>query len=193
VVSWCIMTVRERLLAVLWLLLLAPLSARGEVPGLVSQDDWFGQDKLLHFGISGGLAGVGYTGGALLFDAPQARWLTGAGVALGMGLGKEIHDAGRGGLFSFKDLTWDVLGTGTGLALSWAVERLFFPPEEPTTPVGAERQELVRVSALKCGGVGLPGGGRFTLTLSLGARGHPQEVPGSGRNTPVMLLLMGGW
>jgi putative lipoprotein len=187
------MTARESLLAVLWLSLLAPLSVRGGAPGLASQDDWLGQDKLLHFSVSVGLAGAGYTGGALLFEAPQARWLTGAGVALGMGLGKEIHDAGRGGFFSFKDLTWDVLGTGTGLALSWAVERLFFSPEEPATSAGAERQGLARVSALQRGVAGLPGGMRLTLSLSLGARGHPQEAPGSGRNTPVMLLLLGGW
>jgi putative lipoprotein len=184
VVSWRVMTARESLLAVWCLSLLVPLSARGEAPGLASQDDWLGQDKLLHFSISAGLAGAGYTGGALLFEAPQARWLTGAGVALGVGLGKELYDAGRGSIFSFKDLTWDVLGTGTGLALSWAVERLFFHPEAPG---------LVQVSSPERDGEGLQGGRRLTLTLSLGARGHPQEASGGGRNPPVTLLLRGGW
>jgi putative lipoprotein len=188
------MTVREGLLVVLCPLLLAPLSARGGAPGGAAQDDWLGQDKLLHFGVSAGLAGAGYTGGALLFEAPQARWLTGAGVALGAGLGKELYDAGRGGLFSFKDLTWDVLGTGTGLALSWAVERLFFRTETPVAPgEETEQQGLARVSGHQPGGAGLPGGMRLTLTLCLGTGGHPQGAPGNGRNAPVTLLLLGGW
>jgi putative lipoprotein len=188
------MTARESLLALLCLSLLVPLSARGGASGPSSRDDWFSQDKFLHFGVSAGLAGAGYTSGALLFDAPHARWLTGAGVALGVGLGKELYDAGRGSIFSWKDLSWDVLGTGTGLALSWAIERLFFPPREsPAPPTETERQGLAGVSGPLRGGAGLPGGVRLTLTLSLGARGHPQEAPGSGRNTPVTLLLLGGW
>lgn len=188
------MTARESLLALLCLSLLAPLSARGQAPEPAPQDDWFGQDKLLHFSVSVGLAGAGYTGGALLFDTPQARWLTGAGVALGAGLGKELYDAGRGSIFSFKDLSWDVLGTGTGLALSWAIERLFFSPREsPAPPAEPEQQGLARVSGPQRGGVGLAGGMRLSLTLSLGTWGNPQEAPGNGRNAPVMLLLMGGW
>ena len=174
------MTARESLLAVWCLSLLAPLSARGEAPGLAPQDDWFGQDKLLHFGVSAGLAGAGYTGGALLFEAPQARWLTGAGVALGAGLGKELYDAGRGSIFSFKDLTWDVLGTATGLTLSWAVDRLFF-------------QREARTPASQADGAGLPGGMRPTLAVSWSAGGHPQGGPGDGRNGAVVLLLLGGW
>src|SRR5688500_13599201 len=118
------MTAREGLLVVLCLSLLMPLSARGEEPEVPSGDDWFGQDKALHYGVSVGLAGAGYAGGAFLFEAPEARWLAGAGVALGAGLAKELYGAGRGSFFSFKDLTWDVLGTATGLALSWAIDRL---------------------------------------------------------------------
>ncbi|HEX8818904.1 MAG TPA: hypothetical protein VF794_03190, partial [Archangium sp.] len=114
------MTLRENLLALVCLSLLVPPSARGEEPEIPSRDDWFGQDKVLHFGVSAGLAGAGYGGGALLFDEPGARWLTGAGVALTAGVGKELHDAGRGSFFSFKDLTWDAVGTATGLGLSWA-------------------------------------------------------------------------
>jgi putative lipoprotein len=174
------MTARENLLAVLCLSLLAPLSARGEEPGIASRDDWFGQDKALHYGVSVGLAGAGYAGGALLSEAPEARWLSGAGVALGAGVAKELYDAGRGSFFSFKDLTWDVLGTATGLALSWAVDRLFF-------------QRDARVPASQGDGAGLPGGMRPTLALSLRAGGHPQGGLGDGRNGPVVLLLLGGW
>lgn len=176
------MTVRETLPALLCLSLLAPLSARGEVSEIPSRDDWFGRDKALHYSVSAGLAGAGYASGALLFEAPEGRWLTGAGVALGAGVAKELYDAGRGSFFSTKDLTWDVLGTATGLGLSWAVDRLFF-----------SREDTARMPAAQRGGAGLPGGMRPTLALCLNAWGHPQGVPGSGRNAPVVLLLSGGW
>ncbi|MGZ3458701.1 MAG: YfiM family protein [Archangium sp.] len=171
------MTGRESLLAVLCPLLLAPLSARGAVSEIPSRDEWFARDKPLHYGVSAGLACAGYAGGALLFDAPEGRWVTGVGVALGAGVAKEIYDAWRGSFFSPKDLTWDVLGTASGLALSWAVDRLL----------------LARAPASQEGRAGLPGGARLTLALSPGAGDHPQGAPGSGRNSPVMLLLSGGW
>ncbi|MFY0524646.1 hypothetical protein ACN28I_16270 [Archangium gephyra] len=173
------MTVRENLLAVVCLSLLVPLSARGAEPGRASGDDWFGQDKALHYSLSVGLAGAGYAGGALLFEAPEARWLSGAGVALGAGVAKEIYDAGRGTHFSFKDLTWDVLGTATGLGLSWAVDRLFFQRDAGAPASQADR-------------AGLPGGRRPTLAVSLNAGGHPQGGRGDGRNGAVVLLLLGG-
>lgn len=174
------MTVRENLLAVVCLSLLVPLSARGEAPGIASGDDWFGQDKALHYSLSAGLAGAGYAGGALLFEAPEARWLSGAGVALGAGVAKEFYDAGRGTYFSFKDLTWDVLGTATGLTLSWAVDRLFF-------------QRDARAPASQANGAGLSGGTRPTLAVSWISGGHPQGGLGDGRNGGVVLLLLGGW
>ncbi|MCY1080528.1 YfiM family protein [Archangium lansingense] len=183
------MTLRENLLFVLCLSLLAPLSARGEEVEIPSRDDWFGQDKALHFSVSAGLAGAGYAGGALLFDAPEARWLSGAGVALGAGLAKEVYDAGRGSFFSFKDLAWDVLGTATGLTLSWAVDRLFFQRDGSDLKGHAP----ARVSAYQGGRAGPPGGMRPTLALSLREGGHPQAGLGDGRNASVVLLLSGGW
>jgi putative lipoprotein len=181
------MTSRETLLAVLCLCLLAPLSARGEEPEIASRDDWFAQDKALHFGVSAGLAGAGYAGGALLFDAPGTRWLTGAGVALGAGIGKELYDAGRGSFFSFKDLTWDVVGTATGLGLSWAVDRLLFHREAPAS-TGSGALGLAREPASQRGGAM-----RLTLVLSEEGRAIPQGRPGGGRTSSVTLLLMGGW
>jgi uncharacterized protein YfiM (DUF2279 family) len=94
-------------------------------------DEWFGPDKKKHFGACFVLAGAGYAGGALLFDAPAARWLTGAGLAMGAGVGKELYDKQRGGLFSFKDLAWDGVGTVTGLGVSYLVDRLIFGRSAP--------------------------------------------------------------
>ena len=38
------------------------------------------------------------------------------------GIGKELWDASGNGNASFKDLTWDVLGTAVGIAICWAIE-----------------------------------------------------------------------
>lgn len=123
------------------LLLVLPALLLGR-PALAapSGDDWLGADKAKHFGVTLGLAGVGYGGGALLFDSPRARLLSGAGLAMGVGLGKELYDLGRGSRFSWKDLAWDAAGTATGLALSWLIERLFFsePPRRPAAEPATE-------------------------------------------------------
>jgi putative lipoprotein len=154
--AWC---------SIALLLLLAPLSALAAPRG----GDWLGRDKALHFGISAGLAGAGYLGGTLLFEEPRARWLTGAGLSLALGLGKELHDAGRvGNRFSIEDLTWDVLGTAYGLAMSWLMERLL-PRWTPAR-----------------GGVSL------TLAYSPRFEGPVPGAPGRGGSVPVLLLLWRG-
>ena len=123
------------LLAVLCVLL-AGRPARAATSG----DEWLGADKAKHFGATLGLAGLGYGGGALLFDSPRARLLSGAALGMGVGLGKELYDLGRGSRFSWKDLAWDAVGTATGLALSWLIEHLFFSPE-PRRPAAARTTE----------------------------------------------------
>jgi uncharacterized protein YfiM (DUF2279 family) len=98
-------------------------------------DDWFGQDKAKHFAVCTVLAGAGYGGGALLFESPSARWLTGAGLAMGAGLGKELYDTRSGGSgFSVKDLAWDAVGTATGLGVAYLVDRFVFGREAPASP-----------------------------------------------------------
>ncbi|WP_426745400.1 hypothetical protein VZQ01_30830 [Myxococcus faecalis] len=98
------------------------------VASAASGDDWLGPDKPKHFAACFVLAGVGYGAGALLFEPPEARLWTGAGLAMGVGVGKELYDLGRGTTFSFKDLAWDAAGTATGLGVSWLVDRLLFGP-----------------------------------------------------------------
>ncbi|WP_395850695.1 hypothetical protein [Cystobacter fuscus] len=173
-------------------LVFAPLPAWSQWDESLKVDPWLSSDKAAHFGLSAALAGAGYAGGALLFEAPEARWLTGAGLSLGVGVAKEFFDAGRGSIFSWKDLTWDVLGMATGLTLSWAVERLVFQhgAGERGVAMGPVREPALRVD-----GAGLPARMRFTLAPSSGGRGHPQGGPGNGRSrtVPVVLFLMGGW
>ena len=160
------MNSRERRGVLLCALLGIPSSARAVVLETPERDAWLGRDKALHYGVSAGLAGAGYVGGALLFEDPRARLLTGAGVALSAGVAKELYDAGRGSFFSWKDLTWDALGCASGLAVSWAVDRLLF-----ARPVGEHP----------------------SLTVSLDLKGHPQEGARDVRNTTVALLVVGGW
>jgi len=85
----------------------------------LADDEWFGADKALHFGISAGLAGGGYAASALVWDHPWQRAATGAAFSLTLGATKELYDLAGHGDASWKDFTWDVIGTavGTGIAL----------------------------------------------------------------------------
>ena len=89
-----------------------------------SEDPWFGQDKLLHYGVSAGIAGSGYVAGALIFETRAHALAMGAGAAALAGVGKELADLGGYGNASFKDLAWDGLGMVTGLAVAWGIDLL---------------------------------------------------------------------
>ena len=97
----------------------------------VDPDPWFGPDKALHFGATAALAIGCYTGAAFLWDDAPRRLAVGGGLALGAGIAKELFDlAGRGDA-SWRDLTWDVIGTVTGLLIAWTVDWLFLQPGHP--------------------------------------------------------------
>ncbi|MHB8873048.1 MAG: hypothetical protein ACYC8T_05120, partial [Myxococcaceae bacterium] len=103
--------------------------ARAQAAG---QDPWFGPDKALHFGACFGLSVTGYAAGAILSpDEPALRLGLGAGLALGAGIGKELFDLAAGGSPSWRDLTWDAIGTATGLLIAWTVDWLFFEQDRP--------------------------------------------------------------
>ncbi len=156
------------------------------VSAAASGDDWLGPDKAKHFAACTVLAGAGYGGGALLFEAPEARWLTGAGLAMGAGLAKELYDTRPGGTgFSTKDLVWDAVGTATGLGVAFLVDHFLFGRDE--APV-ARTQGLRAVAPVIPGGdVELPsgampgspglGGLHGTATLISGGNGGPGDAP----------------
>ena len=89
-------------------------------------DPWFGRDKALHFGATFTLASGGYAGTALLSERQSVRVAAGAGLAMTAGIGKEIYDRYAGGDASFRDLTWDVVGTATGVLVAWLLDRYVF-------------------------------------------------------------------
>lgn len=62
-----------------------------------AEDDFWGRDKALHFGVSVALASGTYALSASFFEARYPPLLLGAGVSLGLGIGKELADlAGLG-------------------------------------------------------------------------------------------------
>jgi putative lipoprotein len=94
-------------------------------------DPWFGHDKALHFTVSASLAMVAYAGASLKTDDRPTRVAAAITFALGAGLLKEAWDLTGHGDASWRDLTWDVVGTTTGVlvayAIDWAVSRLRGP------------------------------------------------------------------
>lgn len=88
-------------------------------------DPWFGRDKALHFTATATLASAGYGAAAALGDDRRWRFGTGATVGLGAGIAKEALDATGAGDASWRDLTWDAIGTATGLALAALIDWLW--------------------------------------------------------------------
>ena len=83
-------------------------------------DPWFGRDKALHFAASASLATVVYAGASLVTDDGPTRVAAAATVALGAGVLKEAWDLTGHGDASWRDLTWDVVGTTTGVLFAYA-------------------------------------------------------------------------
>ncbi|MFZ5891130.1 MAG: hypothetical protein ACOY0T_08770 [Myxococcota bacterium] len=99
-----------------------------------AEDDFWGPDKALHFGVSAGLAAGGYAASSLVWDEPWQRALAGASLSLSAGIAKELWDAAGHGDPSFKDLAWDGIGTGVGVGLALAADLLLFRQRHDATP-----------------------------------------------------------
>ena len=106
-----------------------------------ADDPWIGPDKALHFTAGFTLSAGGYGLGSLAFQGRLGRILTGAGVALGAGVAKEIYDMTGSGSPSWRDFAWDAIGTGCGLLLAWTVDRLLFGAE-PSLPMEASLERF---------------------------------------------------
>jgi|CXWL01.1.fsa_nt_gi putative lipoprotein len=109
--------------------LLLALSVGSSVPARAQEAaPWWGPDKALHFSVSAALAGGGYGVTAAFTDDVRLRLGIGGGVALSLGIAKELWDLSGHGSASWKDFTWDVIGVATGLLLSWLVDRYLVTP-----------------------------------------------------------------
>jgi len=87
-------------------------------------DPWFGPDKALHFGVSLGLAAGGYAASSPWLESRGGRALAGGAFSLTLGAGKELWDLAGHGDPSWRDFTWDVLGTAAGVALAFGIDAL---------------------------------------------------------------------
>jgi putative lipoprotein len=98
---------------------------------MADSDPWFGRDKALHFGASASIAVVVYAGSSFKTEHRPTRAAAAFSVALGAGILKETWDLTGHGDASWRDLTWDVVGTTTGVlfayAIDWAISRLRGP------------------------------------------------------------------
>jgi putative lipoprotein len=92
----------------------------------VEPDPWFGRDKLMHLSVSFALAGTSYATAAGITKRTSVRVLSGAGIALSAGIAKELYDRSSGGDASWRDLSWDAIGTATGTLVAWLVDRYLF-------------------------------------------------------------------
>jgi putative lipoprotein len=106
-----------------------------------SPDPWFGPDKAAHFAVSAGLAAGGYAALSPWFGSRNERAFGGAAFSLTLGAGKELWDLTGRGDPSWRDFTWDVVGTAVGVALSVGVDALVRRDEQ--APVERVSEGLV--------------------------------------------------
>jgi putative lipoprotein len=101
-------------------------------------DPWFGPDKALHFGLSVVLSAGGYAASSIWLDTRPERALAGGTFSLTLGAGKELWDLSGHGDPSWRDFTWDVIGTGVGLGLAVVGDVLLSSKQESGTRVSAQ-------------------------------------------------------
>jgi putative lipoprotein len=121
------------------LVVLGVVITSGSAAEAQDNDPWIARDKALHFDVSAGIAAGGY--GVSAGWVVDARWKAlaiGGGLAIAAGAGKELLDATHvfGGDPSWKDFTWDVVGTIAGLAIAWGMDLLL-------GGIGAQRPAFV--------------------------------------------------
>lgn len=110
--------------------LLLPLALLSERARARQADPWFGEDKALHFGVSVLLSAGGYAASSPWLHSRGARAVAGSAFSLTLGAGKELWDMGGHGDPSWRDFTWDVVGTAVGAALAVGVDAWLNPPRE---------------------------------------------------------------
>jgi putative lipoprotein len=80
-------------------------------------DHWFGADKVKHFFMSAFVESVSYSALRAAHVRHDPALIAASTLTLGVGVGKELYDHHSYGLFSVKDLTWDIAGNGAAAAV----------------------------------------------------------------------------
>ncbi|MEO7823278.1 MAG: hypothetical protein ABIS15_06710 [Gemmatimonadaceae bacterium] len=82
-----------------------------------ANDSWFGIDKLKHFFLSAFATSVSFSA-LQAAGATRSTAMTGAmGASAALGVGRELYNLRTTKVFSFRDLTWDLIGTGAAAAV----------------------------------------------------------------------------
>jgi putative lipoprotein len=99
----------------------------GAVPAAAREPDkWLARDKAEHYSVSLMLGADGYAAMTAFSDRPAIRAAFGASFALSAGIAKELYDQSIGRQLSWRDLTWDALGTATGTIVAWLAHRYLY-------------------------------------------------------------------
>jgi putative lipoprotein len=85
-------------------------------------DPWFGRDKFDHFVVSSAIASETYLVAAAHVKARGWALVIAGGTSLAIGAAKEAWDLTGHGDASWRDLTWDLIGTASGLLVAWTVD-----------------------------------------------------------------------
>ena len=96
-----------------WLLVLALLLPAGTADAQARpRDTWLGVDKLKHFFVSAFVQSVTYSATRATGVAHGTSLAAASAATAAFGVGREIHDRRKKGLFSVADLAWDAAGAG---------------------------------------------------------------------------------
>jgi uncharacterized protein YfiM (DUF2279 family) len=87
------------------------------VVALPQADAWLGSDKFQHFAMSYAAAAFAYAGVRAAGADGDAALRLSIGAAAAAGVGKEVRDRRRGGIFSVRDLVADAFGLGAAYLL----------------------------------------------------------------------------
>jgi putative lipoprotein len=117
---------RGAMITAVALQLLAPGTARAQ--SAPDPDPWWGTDKALHLVFSSAIAGTGYGVTAALTGSRPLRLLAGGAAGLLAGTAKELLDLAGLGNPSWKDFTWDVIGTACGVLVAFFVDVFVLAP-----------------------------------------------------------------
>lgn len=88
-------------------------------------DKWFSKDKWMHFTTSYFITlQTAYTLDKMLYTKPENARYVSIGISFSLSLGKELYDAlYNNSIFSWKDLSYDILGSGLGYLTTMAIQR----------------------------------------------------------------------
>lgn len=80
-------------------------------------DPWFGADKVKHFFMTAFVQSVTYSTLRLTNADHRSSMIGATAASAGFGIGKELLDRRRGGMFSTRDLVWDAAGATSAAAV----------------------------------------------------------------------------